>query len=52
MEILKKIWSYLTLKKDLNAKDNAYLKTMHGINKLSILMFMVALTVLIYKCLK
>ena len=52
MEILKKIWSYITFQKDPNARDNPYLKTMHGINKLSIAMFLVALVVLLYKCVR
>ncbi len=50
MEILRKIWMYITFKKDKNAYTNSYLKTMHGINKLSILMFCVALVILVYKC--
>jgi len=50
MEILKKIWDYITLKKDDNAKDNANLKMMHGMNKISLFMFFVAILVIIIKC--
>ena len=50
MEILKKIWSYVTLKKDEKAGNNTNLKIMHGINKVSIVMFMVCMMILIYKC--
>ncbi|MFM9944164.1 MAG: DUF6728 family protein [Bacteroidia bacterium] len=52
MEILNKIWSYITFKKDPNSKGNSYLKAMHGINKLSIAMFLVAIVILIFKCSK
>ncbi len=50
MEILNKIWSYITFKKNPEAKGNSYLRAMHGINKLSIAMFLVALVVLAIKC--
>ena len=50
MEILNKIWSYITFKKNPEAKGNSYLRTMHGINKLSIAMFLVAIVILIIKC--
>ncbi len=50
MEILNKIWSYITFKKNPEAKGNSYLRAMHGINKLSIAMFLVAIVILIIKC--
>ena len=52
MEILKKLWGYLTLKKNPEASGNTNLKVMHGINKLSIIMFLFGMIVLIYKCSK
>ncbi len=52
MEILRKFWNYLTFKKDTNPNTNSYLKTMHGINKLSIAMFIIALVILAYKCIR
>lgn len=49
-EILSKIWGYLTLKKDKENPDNVNIKMMHGINKISLIMFFFALIVLIVKC--
>lgn len=49
MEFLKKIWSYLTFSRS-NKTDNSYLKMMHGINRLSLLMALVAMIVLVVKC--
>jgi hypothetical protein len=50
MEILNKIWGYITFKKNPEAKGNSYLSAMHSINKLSIAMFLMAIIVLIIKC--
>jgi hypothetical protein len=50
MEILRKIWGYVIFKKNTDPEKNLNLKVMHGINKLSILMFLVGMIVLIYKC--
>ena len=50
MEILKKIWGYITLKKDPDASGNFNLRMMHGINKISIVMFLLGMIVLIFKC--
>jgi len=52
MEILNKIWGYITLKKNPEASGNTNLKVMHGINKISIVMFLAGMLVLIYKCTK
>ncbi|MEL6628006.1 MAG: DUF6728 family protein [Bacteroidota bacterium] len=50
MEVLKKIIGYITFKKrDPNDPHSFNLKMMHGINKISILMFLVALVVMIIK---
>ncbi len=51
MEVFKKIWAYLTFKKSTR-EGNSYLKMMHGINKISIFMALIAFTVLIIKCAK
>ena len=47
MEVLKKIVGYLTFRKD--TEGGAFLKQMHFINKLSILMFLIAMVFLVYK---
>lgn len=52
MEILKKIWGYITFRKDTGAAGNTNLKVMHGINKISILMFLLGMVVLVVKCSK
>ncbi|MDX5469615.1 MAG: hypothetical protein LPK45_07240 [Bacteroidota bacterium] len=52
--IWKKILSYLTFWKkqpEPEQGSSSYLKMMHGINKLSILMFVIAMGVLIYRIL-
>jgi hypothetical protein len=49
--IFKKIWDYLTFKKqDSNGSTN--LKMMHGINRISLLMFLVAVVVMVVRCLR
>lgn len=52
--MFKKIWSYITFKKqpELGGPDNKYLKMMHGINRISILMFLVGVIIVIVKILK
>ena len=50
MEIFKKIWGYVTFKRNSGTDKNLNLKVMHGINKISILMFLVGMLVLIFKC--
>ena len=47
MEVIKKIWGYLTFKK--NTGEGSFLKSMHVINKISIFMFLIAMIVLIVK---
>ncbi len=42
---------YLSFKKDKNTGSNVNLKLMHGINRISLLMFLVAVIVLIKRCL-
>jgi hypothetical protein len=47
MEVLKKIFGYLTFKKDTG--EGSFLKSMHLINKLSLLMFLVSIIYLVIK---
>ena len=53
MEVFKKIWSYISLKKEENHPDGTplskSLKMMHGINKISIIMFLIGIIFVIYK---
>lgn len=52
MGILKQIAEYLYLKKkDPNAPDSQWVKYMHGINRLSILLFLAAMIFIIIKLL-
>jgi hypothetical protein len=46
--ILKKFLSYLTFRKQEGPKSS-YLKMMHGINRISILMFLVAVIVMLVR---
>jgi hypothetical protein len=48
-QIVDKIWSYLSFKK---SGSTGFLKQMHLMNKISILMFLVALIVVISKIMK
>lgn len=43
------VFGYFFRKKDPNRPKNFNLKVMHGINKLSIIMFLIALTVMIVR---
>ena len=54
MEFLKKLAYYLNpfAKRDPNAKGKVYLKAMHGINRISIYLFILALVVIVYRLLK
>jgi len=47
MEVIKKIWGYLTFKKDTG--EGSFLKSMHVINKISLLMFIIAMILVIMK---
>lgn len=50
MEVWKKILGYITFKKrDPEEPQNFNLKMMHGINKVSIIMFLIGIVVLIIK---
>ena len=47
MSILKQVAEYLYLKKkDPNAPNTSFVKYMHGINRISIFLFIVALVIL------
>ena len=46
--IFKKIWSYITFRKQPGVK-NLNTRLMHGMNRISILMFLIALIVIIYR---
>lgn len=50
MSILKQIAEYLYLsKKDPDAPKSSWVKYMHGINRLSIFLFLFALLVILYR---
>ena len=50
MGILNQIAEYLYLKKkDPNAKPTQWMKYMHGINRISILLFIFAMLVILYR---
>ncbi|MEY4003448.1 MAG: hypothetical protein RIT07_1490 [Bacteroidota bacterium] len=46
--IVKKLISYLTFRKQEGPKSS-YLKMMHGINRISILMFLIAVIVMLVR---
>ena len=53
MGVLNQIAQYLYLKKkDPNAPDTQWVKYMHGINRLSILLFLLAMIILAVKLLR
>lgn len=53
MSILKQVGQYLFLvKKDPNDKSTQWTKYMHGINRLSIFMFIVCMVILAFKLLR
>jgi hypothetical protein len=52
--MLRKILDYLNLaklfrKKDPNEPDSSYLRMMHGINRISIFMFLLAMVILLFR---
>ncbi|MFN6374909.1 MAG: DUF6728 family protein [Chitinophagia bacterium] len=50
MSVLKQIATYLYLKKkDPNTPDSQWVKYMHGINRISLLLFVFALFVILVK---
>lgn len=50
MSILKQIATYLYLrKKDPNAPNTQWIKYMHGINRISLLLFLFAMVVIVVK---
>ncbi len=50
MGILDQIAEYLFIKKkDPNRPDSSFIRTMHGINRISIFMFLVGIIIIIYK---
>ncbi|MBC7536487.1 MAG: hypothetical protein H7258_12420 [Ferruginibacter sp.] len=52
MSILKQVGEYLYLrKKDPNDKPTQWMKYMHGINRLSIFLFLIALLIIVVKLL-
>jgi hypothetical protein len=53
MSILRQLAEYLYIKKkDPNRKDTSWVRYMHGINRLSILLFLFALVVIIVRACK
>ena len=52
--MLKKIWSYISFKQQPESEkcNNSYLKMMHGINRISILMFIVGIIIVLIKAFK
>jgi hypothetical protein len=53
MGILKQLGEYLYIrKKDPNRPDSQWVKYMHGINRISIFMFLLALIILAVKLLR
>lgn len=52
MGILNKFKQYITLRKDKQFPDNQNIKLMHGMNKISIVIFVVAIVVLVVKCVR
>ena len=49
MEILTKILIYLGLKKNENPTNSVNLKIMHGINRISIYLFIICIAILLWK---
>lgn len=53
MGVWKQIGEYLYLrKKDPNAPDSSFLRKMHGINRLSIFLFLIAIIIMIIKLIR
>ena len=52
MEVWKKVLGYLTFRKPGPDEPSSFnLKMMHGINKVSIFMFLIAIIIMVVKCL-
>lgn len=50
MGIWRQIQEYLFIKKrDANAPRNTYIKMMHGMNRISLFMFLIALLIMLFK---
>ena len=52
MIVLKRLLDYLNIFKNVNGKGDkggVNLKMMHGINRISIVMFLIAIVIIIYK---
>ncbi|MEM7367377.1 MAG: DUF6728 family protein [Bacteroidota bacterium] len=50
MEVFKKIWGYLSFKKQTSEdSSNFNLRMMHGINRISLIMFVIAIVLIILK---
>jgi hypothetical protein len=49
MEVLKKIWNYLIFSKKNEDNGSMNLKFMHGINRISIFMFLIGVTYLVVR---
>lgn len=50
MGILRQIAEYLYIKKrDPNAPDTQWVRYMHGINRLSIILFLIAMVIIVVK---
>jgi len=49
MEVLKKIWNYLSFSNKNEDNGSLNLRFMHGINKISIFMFLMAVIFLIVR---
>lgn len=52
MEIFKKFLNYLLFKKTSNNNNNLSMKLMNRSNTISIIMFVLCMIILIYKCVK
>lgn len=51
--MFKKIWSYITFQKQPEMEgDQKYLRMMHNINRISILMFLIGIVVVVLKAFK
>jgi hypothetical protein len=52
--MFKKIWSYLTFKKqpEYGQEGKSYIRIMHGINRISIIMFLIGIIIVIVKIVK
>ncbi|MDZ4839401.1 MAG: DUF6728 family protein [Bacteroidota bacterium] len=47
------MWGYLTFsKKETSSKGNINLKMMHGINRISIFMFLIAVVIIVIKLIR